>query len=529
LDEVHFSVEIPGEPCKYIFSREKVITSYAADAVGGPALPKKRSSIADSLMTGITSIPGLGGLSSTSRKSVAEPQPEQVYEQKPDEKVVYLMEVQYYIAIKTGQSPFAAMPPHPYGMLVRSHEGAALLASKGVISDLISSVQASTPLPLTPENDLTTRPENLPGGSKSSSPSPAESLINTRKLKAALWALGHIASSDSGFDAITTEARKIYEVSKETAFIQKKAHQLLQSQQANIILNAEDELPRAIGKDDAEEFAAGILNGTEKMHRSKSTDSVNSIDAEVPQNSGFHPPLPPAINATNLSLLSPSPLTDGSYEPLRSLASHAEADSLSEFGRSIFPIQPAFPLVEWCVRMVREHPNYSVRATVFSVLGLISRSGRGKTLLSKYEWESASLGSSSAVSVPKNSSTLFARSAVEEDLYDREALAQPVPERMKQILAFVSHYSSFDLQVLQLIAKLNGSPGSNSLIRLQHMTKEKPEVFESRELFVNVMHMFETYTFSLKDRRDVVALFSEKAKRRSKKEDATGGATEEKK
>ena len=61
------------------------------------------------------------------------------------------------------------------------------------------------------------------------------------------------------------------------------------------------------------------------------------------------------------------------------------------------------------------------------------------------------------------------------------------------------------------------------------MTKEKPEVFESRELFVNVMHMFETYTFSLKDRRDVVALFSEKAKRRSKKEDATGGATEEKK
>ena len=61
------------------------------------------------------------------------------------------------------------------------------------------------------------------------------------------------------------------------------------------------------------------------------------------------------------------------------------------------------------------------------------------------------------------------------------------------------------------------------------MTQEKPEVFESRELFVNVMHMFETCTFSLKDRRDVVALFADKAKSRPVVEGATRGAAEEKK
>jgi len=521
LSEAHFSVEIPGEPCKYIFSREKVITSYAADAVGGPAVPQKRSSLVNSLITGVSNLPGLGGIS---RKSIIEtssqqqPPPEQPYE-RSDERLVYLLEVQYYISIKTGQSPFAVIPPHPYGMLVRSHEGSALLASKGIIRNLITTVQADTALPLSPPFAFSedAAPAFPPVGGASSAPVQSNNVNNTRRLKAALWALGHIASSDSGFEAITIEARKIHEASKETAFIQRKAFQLSQSQSATQLLNEstgyDSQLPRAVSEQEEGAATEGILKGTDKLHRSKSSDSISSIDGEAPHESGFRPPLPPSISSGNFSRISPLPHPDVAFEPpSRDSRFASRADSPSEFSQ--FHAQPAFPLVEWCVRMVREHPSYSVRATVFSVLGLISRSDRGKILLGKYDWESASHGSNSAVSVPKFASMLFARSAVEDELYAREALAQPVPERMRQIAAFLPHYSSPDLQVLQLIAKLNGSPGSNSLARLQHMTQEKPEVFESRELFVNVMHMFETYTFSLKDRRDIVALFSDKAKRR---------------
>jgi len=506
LSETQFSVEIPGEPCKYIFSREKMTTSIAADAVGGPALPQKRSSIVNSLITGVSIIPGLGGIT---RKSIIDPtpQPQEQYYERVDEKTVYLLEVQYYIAIKTGQGPFAVIPPHPYGMLVRSHEGSTMLASNGIIKKLISTVQEDTPPSFASDDAAAVLEKNAsaPATNISYPMQGKNSMSNTRRLKAALWALGHIASSDSGFEAITTEARKIHEAGKEAAFILKKAHQLSQSQIASQLLNESkgDDLPMPLRLHAKQEegIADGTLRGTEKMHRSKSNDSINSIDGEITHDSGVRPPLPPSSSDGNLSQASPSAFTDAS----------SKTDLSSDANR--FHVQPAFPLVEWCVRMVREHPNYSVRATVFSVLGLISRSGRGKTLLNKYEWESASHGSSSAVSVPKNASALFARSA-DDDVYDREALAQPVPERMKQILAFVPHYSSLDLQVLQLIAKLNGSPGSNAMARLQHMTKEKPEVFESRELFVNVMQMFETYAFSLKDRREIVELFSDKAKQR---------------
>jgi hypothetical protein len=61
---------------------------------------------------------------------------------------------------------------------------------------------------------------------------------------------------------------------------------------------------------------------------------------------------------------------------------------------------------------------------------------------------------------------------------------------------------------MQLICKLNGTPGKESLSRLSALAKEKPEVFASPRLFRAVMELFETTSFRLKDRREIVSLFA---------------------
>jgi hypothetical protein len=48
--------------------------------------------------------------------------------------------------------------------------------------------------------------------------------------------------------------------------------------------------------------------------------------------------------------------------------------------------------------------------------------------------------------------------------------------------------------------------------RLEVIRKEHPEVFSSRSLYSDVMRIFDSYTFKLNVRRDLVNMFSEAAK-----------------
>jgi hypothetical protein len=50
--------------------------------------------------------------------------------------------------------------------------------------------------------------------------------------------------------------------------------------------------------------------------------------------------------------------------------------------------------------------------------------------------------------------------------------------------------------------------------RLELLRREHPSLFQSRGFFVTVLHLLDTFTFKLTLRREIVALFSDAAKRK---------------
>ncbi len=50
--------------------------------------------------------------------------------------------------------------------------------------------------------------------------------------------------------------------------------------------------------------------------------------------------------------------------------------------------------------------------------------------------------------------------------------------------------------------------------KLDHIKHEHPEVFNKRSLYLEVLHILESYTFKLTARREIVAFFTEEAKRK---------------
>mmetsp|Transcript_21477 Transcript_21477/g.31154 ORF Transcript_21477/g.31154 Transcript_21477/m.31154 type:complete len:1569 (+) Transcript_21477:93-4799(+) len=84
--------------------------------------------------------------------------------------VAYLVEVHYVLRLQTGQAAFLPLPRHMYGELSRTSAGMKLMHSQNIIPDLLLRAQAVS----TPSSDVI----------------------------AALWALGHISSSENGIQAI---------------------------------------------------------------------------------------------------------------------------------------------------------------------------------------------------------------------------------------------------------------------------------------------------------------------------------------
>jgi rapamycin-insensitive companion of mTOR len=82
----------------------------------------------------------------------------------------YLVEVHYYLKLQTGQSSFLPLPRHLYGELARSSAGIMILLSNRIIRDLLATLN-------------------------SSATSPSD-------IISSLWALGHIAATENGFQAV---------------------------------------------------------------------------------------------------------------------------------------------------------------------------------------------------------------------------------------------------------------------------------------------------------------------------------------
>ncbi len=423
IDDNFFSMEIPGEPCKFIFSKTKPITSFAADAVGGGVVSNKATSRG--------SLSSLLGMSGIGRSSLTAPS---IYASRESENEnmtfgssdIYLVEIQYYLAVYIGHSHFVRLPTHPYSMLSRTQHGTTLLQRRGIIRDLIAVITTTS-----------TGTTNNSGNNITS--------CSSRRLKAALWALGHIASSDAGFGAIVSESRKIHEA---------QAHR---------------DMPPAPPAE----------------HDMPPTHPIASARGEE--------------KAPNVPIQEPEPETETETAQVE-----------------------VFSLVEWCIEQAGSHTNYSVRGTIFAILGLISRSERGKTILSKFDWDASSHGCNSAVAVPRNSFVLFSNNISEEDKNCnndeavREELLQQTFPQLRQQNENGNDQNSGDGTVregeaMNLISKLNGSPGTDTRTRLERLKRESPEVFSSRRFFCAIMQLFELHHFSLDDRRFVIHFFAPEA------------------
>eukprot|EP00605_Chrysophyceae_sp_TOSAG23-4_P002480 GSChrysophyteH1.ASY1.ANO1.2743.1 assembled CDS len=314
IDENYFSIEIPNQPCKFIFSRSKPVTV--------------ARNISD----------------------------------ESSSNMLYLVEVQYYISVYTGQGHFAKLPCHPLSMLCRTDEGASLLEEKRVIQNLLCFVTEHNP-----DQDH-----------------------SVNKLKAVLWNLAHIASSDAGFSAIVSESR--------------------------------------------------------------------------------------VVVAKN-------------------------------------PLLNKFSLIEWCIENATTHPNLSLCGTLFSILGLISRSTRGRMILNKFHWSCSSPGSSSAVAIPKYSGDLF-KLQTTDPVRSKKTVTELLKEAVasKEKIQTPPELTSKEQEILSLVSKLNGATYDSGHQHLERMKNESPADFSSHSVYVGVMDLFEQHSFSLSDRRFVLSLLPDEAR-----------------
>jgi hypothetical protein len=84
---------------------------------------------------------------------------------------VYLVEVQYFLRIETGMGTFVPIPRHLFGELARNTAGISLLKNERIVEDMVEIAMD-------------------------------EEGKSPRERRGALWVLGHIGSSDKGFECL---------------------------------------------------------------------------------------------------------------------------------------------------------------------------------------------------------------------------------------------------------------------------------------------------------------------------------------
>ena len=161
LEDSKFAVSVPGEPVIWIFSRRS------------PALSGKKTPLSNSLSPSPNAQNMQKGGNNDLGNILFSNNPNR-YDFSRSGGLVYLVEVHYFLRLETGQALFVPMPRHVYGELSRTLEGCACLAERNIIFELVSFIHSSRHV----------------------------TSDSNHELRAALWALGHIGSSDYGFTAI---------------------------------------------------------------------------------------------------------------------------------------------------------------------------------------------------------------------------------------------------------------------------------------------------------------------------------------
>lgn len=170
--------------------------------------------------------------------------------------------------------------------------------------------------------------------------------------------------------------------------------------------------------------------------------------------------------------------------------------------------------VEWVISQALTHQIYSYRCTFFYVLGLISRSTCGLKRLRVLKWECSPLSSDTAIAFPVDMSLMFQLSATTKDnASSKKSGDYWAPPMTRLLKPFNAGIVSLEVEILNAIVKI---PGlllyKEARTFLEQRKISNPEVFSSRNLYVTVHRVLESYSFRLTTRREILRLFTIQAR-----------------
>ena len=333
------------------------------------------------------------------------------------------------------------------------------------------------------------------------------------RLKEALYSLGQIASSDTGYQAVEKAAHDVRRQKlRERRMTRQRAHE-----EAQALVSLPPPSPLATIQSgvaaDAEiagVVGVGVSEGTPPLS-SSSKDSSDILNASADSGSSCGSPL-----ASPHRDISPGSHRIPSVPPPRDLtpeqAQAEQARRESEWTRQDEIAEPLFNFLDWCTRYVCEHPHYGVRTAIFNVLGLVSRSPMGKHELIRRKWDSSPTGGSSAVAIPQNHSQLFRRNGEEEARFSAFARSVQAPRSLSslsRVKSTPSMRTSGALEVLYAISNMQGFLFSTTenKVRLEQLKRERPQAFQHRDTYLAVQELLESAAFRLADRREISGLF----------------------
>ena len=164
-------------------------------------------------------------------------------------------------------------------------------------------------------------------------------------------------------------------------------------------------------------------------------------------------------------------------------------------------------------------PHFSLRATCFSALGIISRSPSGARKIREMDWE-VSPSKCIAVAFPTQLNQIFDASAVlDEMVIDEEDMLRFLHPKLREALAYEEDNSLSSSETpeerelidsfMRLCGHISTKQGLESIRGLQ---KTHPELFRSKRIWRRIWKNLERMEFKLNFRRDVVKMFEDEAK-----------------
>lgn len=201
-------VEVPGDPVCWIFSKTNPcpLANTRSDSIGGVGANGVNGKVHDVVASGLESISLSQRLAQERKSSVS--------------GVLYLVEVHFMLKLITGDPTIVPMRRHMFGEMGRTLLGCKLLEEEGVIASLLAEASLFSDVIKTGEDDVSFTHIDIPHSGSAESlllfDEPAEcettevdrpvtlatEQATVHRIKAAVWALGHLGSTDNGFEAL---------------------------------------------------------------------------------------------------------------------------------------------------------------------------------------------------------------------------------------------------------------------------------------------------------------------------------------